>query len=146
MGNQNNKPIPYSFGMAVFIIAVLTLLDTVGCIVLAVGAYIFTKKGHSGLGIALVITNFIAPDMLPCVDEIFGVVAFVIPFMQNCKQGNNIIDSAKASVNSAKQYKQTGNDYIQKSEDVASKIGIPRNQNIDYNSDYYDDNNYYDRS
>lgn len=143
--NQNNQVEPYSLGTAICIIAALALFDTVGCIVLVIGAYIFTKKGHQGLGVALAITNIVVPDILPCVDEIFGVVAVVIPYMQSRKEGKGVGESIQASIDSARQYKQTSNDYIQKSEKVAQKIGVPRNQNIDYDSDYYDDD-YYDRS
>lgn len=143
--NQNNQVEPYSIGKVILIVAVLTLFDTVGCVVLVIGAYIFTKKGHAGLGMALAVTNIIAPDALPAVDEIFGIIAVVVPFMQSRKAGKGVIESAKASVDSARQYNQTSNDYIQKSEKVASKIGVPRNQNIDYDSDYSNDN-YYDES
>ena len=143
--NQNNQPEPYSFGKVVLIVAVLTLLDSVGCIVLVIGAYIFTKKGHAGLGMALAVTNIIAPDALPAVDEIFGIIAVVVPYMKSRKEGKSVGESVKASIDSARQYKQTSNDYVQKSEKVANKIGVPRNQGIDYDSDYYD-NNYYDES
>lgn len=144
--NQNNQVEPYSLGVTIGIIVVLALFDTVGCVILTIGAYIFTKKGHAGLGIALVITNFIIPDMLPYVDELFGIVAFVVPFMQSRKQGKGVIESAKAGMNSAKQYQQTSNNYIRKSEEVKNKIGIPSNQSVDNGGEYYGDNNYYDES
>lgn len=143
--NQNNQVQPYSLGAAIGIIAVLALIDTVGCIVLVIGAYIFTKKGHHGLGVALAITNIIVPDALPFVDEIFGVIAVVIPYMKSREEGKSVGESVQASIDSARQYNQTRDDYIQKSEKVAQKIGVPQNQNIDYDSDYYDDD-YYDRS
>lgn len=143
--NQNNQVEPYSLGAAIGIIAVLALIDTVGCVVLVIGAYIFTKKGHQGLGVALAITNIIVPDALPFVDEIFGVIVVVIPYMKSREEGKSLGESIQASVDSARQYKQTSNDYIRKSEKVAQKIGVPQNQNIDYDSDYYDDD-YYDRS
>lgn len=143
--NQNNQVEPYSLGAAIGIIAVLALIDTVGCVVLVIGAYIFTKKGHQGLGVALAITNIIVPDALPFVDEIFGVIAVVIPYMKSREEGKSVGESVQASIDSARQYKQTSNDYIRKSEKVAQKIGVPQNQNIDYDSDYYDDD-YYDRS
>lgn len=147
MGNQiqNNKPEPYSLGKAIGIIVVLALFDTVGCIILTIGAYIFTKKGHAGLGIALVITNLVVPDALPYVDELFSIVAFVVPFMNSRKQGKGMIESTKAGLNSARQYNKTSNDYIQKSEKVVSKINSPYNQNIDYNSENYR-NDYNSRS
>lgn len=143
--NQNNQVEPYSLGAAIGIIAVLALIDTVGCVVLVIGAYIFTKKGHQGLGVALAITNIIVPDALPFVDEIFGVIVVVIPYMKSREEGKSLGESIQASVDSARQYNQTRDDYIQKSEKVAQKIGVPQNQNIDYDSDYYDDD-YYDRS
>lgn len=143
--NQNNQVEPYSLGKVIVIVAVLTLLDTVGCIVLVVGAYIFTKKGHAGLGIALAVTNIIAPDALPAVDEIFGIIAVVVPYMKSREEGKSVVDSVKASINSAQQYANTSNDYIKKSEKVANKIGVPRNQEINYDSDDYNDN-YYDES
>lgn len=144
--NQNNQVEPYSLGMAIGIIAVLALFDTVGCVVLVIGAYIFTKKGHQGLGVALAITNVIIPDALPLVDEIFGIIVVVIPYMKSREEGKSVGESIQASVDSARQYKQTGNDYIQKSEKVAQKIGASRNQSVDYDEDYYEDDNYYDRS
>ena len=143
--NQNNQVEPYSLGKAILIIAVLTLFDTVGCVVLVIGAYIFTKKGHAGLGLALAVTNIIAPDALPAVDEIFGIIAVVVPYMKSRNEGKSVVDSVKSSISSAQQYANTSNDYIQKSEKVANKIGVPRNQGIDY--DYESNNdNYYDRS
>lgn len=151
MGNQiqnqnpNNQPEPYTIGKAILIIAVLALFDTVGCIVLIVGAYIFTKKGHAGLGMALAVTNIIIPDALPLVDEIFGIIVVVVPYMKSREQGKGVIESVKASVDSAQQYQQTGSDYIQKSEEVMSKIGVPQNQNINYDAENYN-NDYYDRS
>ncbi len=78
--NPNNKVEPYSFGTTVGIIIVLSLLDTVGCIVSIVGAYIFKKKGHQGLAVALAVINIISPDALPVVDEIFGIIAIIIPY------------------------------------------------------------------
>lgn len=143
--NQNNQVEPYSLGKVVLIVAALTLLDTVGCIVLVVGAYIFTKKGHKGLGVALAVVNIIAPDALPAVDEIFGVIAVVIPYMQSRKEGKGVGESLQAGIDSARQYQQTSTDYVEKSEKVASKIGVPRNQSVDYDSDY-DNNDYYDES
>lgn len=143
--NQNNQVQPYSLGAAIGIIAVLALFDTVGCVVLVIGAYIFTKKGHQGLGVALAITNIIVSDALPFVDEIFGVIGVVIPYMKSREEGKSVGESVQASIDSARQYIQTRDDYIQKSEKVAQKIGVPQNQNIDYDSDYYDDD-YYDRS
>ncbi|MDE6673134.1 MAG: hypothetical protein K2K16_13250 [Ruminococcus sp.] len=143
--NQNNQVEPYSLGKVIVIVAVLTLLDTVGCIVLVVGAYIFTKKGHAGLGMALAVTNIIAPDALPAVDEIFGIIAVVVPYMKSREEGKSVGESIKASVDSAQQYARTSDNYIQKSEKVAEKIGVPQNQEINYNSDSYNDN-YYDES
>ena len=125
--NQNNQVEPYTIGKAIVIIAALTLLDTVGCIVLVIGAYIFTKKGHAGLGLALAVANIIAPDALPVVDEIFGIVAVVVPYMKSREQGKSIGQS------------------IQKSQEVAQNINIPKSQGVDYNADC-DSNDYYDRS
>ncbi|MBD5158723.1 MAG: hypothetical protein HDT23_00490 [Ruminococcus sp.] len=143
--NQNNQVEPYSLGKVIVIVAVLTLLDTVGCIVLVVGAYIFTKKGHAGLGMALAVTNIFAPDALPAVDEIFGIIAVVVPYMKSREDGKSVGESIKASVDSAQQYARKSDNYIQKSEKVAEKIGVPRNQEINYDSDSYNDN-YYDES
>lgn len=143
--NQNNQVEPYSFGKAVLIIVVLTLFDTVGCVVLVIGAYIFTKKGHAGLGMALAVTNIFAPDALPAVDEIFGIIAVVVPYMKSREEGKSVGESIKASVDSAQQYARTSDNYIQKSEKVANKIRVPRNQEINYDSESYNDN-YYDES
>lgn len=126
--NPNNKPEPYSFSKAILIIIALALFDTVSYIVLVVGAYIFTKKGHTGIGMALAITNIIAPDAMPVVDEIFGSAVVVIPYIKSHEQGKSVGKSIQAGVDSVRQYKQTSNDYIQKSEQVASKIGVLRNQ------------------
>lgn len=143
--NQNNQVQPYSLGKAICIIAVLALFDTVGCVVLVIGAYIFTKKGHAGLGLALAVANIIAPDALPVVDEIFGIVAVVVPYMKSREQGKSIGQSIQSSVDSARQYNETSNDYIQKSQEIAQNINIPKSQGVDYNADC-DSNDYYDRS
>lgn len=151
MGNQiqnrnGNKQVePYTFSKAILIIVALTLFDTVGCVVLVIGAYIFTKKGHAGLGLALAVANIIAPDALPVVDEIFGIVVVVVPYMKSREQGNSIGQSIQSSVDSARQYNETSNDYIQKSQEIAQNINIPKSQGVDYNADC-DSNDYYDRS
>lgn len=143
--NPNNQVEPYTLGKVIIIVVALTLLDTFGCFVLVVGGYIFTKKGHAGLGMTLAVVNIIAPDALPAVDEIFGIVVVIIPYMKSRDEGKSVGESIQSSIDSARQYKKTKNDYIQKSNKIASKIGVPRNQNIDYDSDY-SNNNYYDES
>lgn len=66
---------PFSLPVAIGIIVVLSALDTVGCVVLIIGSFIFAKMGHKGLGIALALANCVVPDMLPGIDEVFGIVA-----------------------------------------------------------------------
>lgn len=56
---------PFSLPIAIGIIVVLSALDTVGCVVLIIGSFIFAKMGHKGLGIALALANCVVPDMLP---------------------------------------------------------------------------------
>ncbi len=145
MSNKNNEVEPYSFGMTAFIVIGLSLLDTVGGIVLLVGTYIFMKKGHTGLSVALVIANFVVPDILPAVDEIFTVIIFVCTYNKNRAEGKSISESVKASKQAVQQYSETSRDYIQKSEKVVNKIRVPQNQEIDYDSNYYD-NDYYNKS
>ena len=40
---------PFSLPVAIGIIVVLSALDTVGCVVLIIGSFIFAKMGHKGL-------------------------------------------------------------------------------------------------
>ena len=132
--NSNNKQVePYSIGAAIGIIVLLCALDTVGCIVSIIGAYIFMKKGHQGLALALALINFVSPDALPVVDEIFGVVTIVIPYFKNRSEGKSVTESVKASVDSSKQYKQ-----------VVNKINASVNQQVNYSNDNYEDNDYED--
>ena len=48
---------PFSLPIAIGIIVVLSALDTVGCVVLIIGSFIFAKMGHKGLGIALALVS-----------------------------------------------------------------------------------------
>lgn len=77
---------PYSVFTAAVILLVLGVLDTVGCVVLTIAAFVFMKKGHKGLSMLLALTNFVIPDALPLVDEIGGVVAVVLPMYMNWKK------------------------------------------------------------
>ncbi len=143
--NSNNKQVePYSIGAAIGIIVLLCALDTVGCIVSIIGAYIFMKKGHQGLALALALINFVSPDALPVVDEIFGVVTIVIPYFKNRSEGKSVTESVKASVDSSKQYKNSKVQAIQKSEQVVNKINASVNQQVNYSNDNYEDNDYED--
>jgi|GEM_PF-5377389 len=70
---------PYSIISAALILLVLGLVDTVGCVVLIIAAFVFVKKGHKGLGALCALTNCVIPDALPLVDEAAGIIAVVLP-------------------------------------------------------------------
>ncbi len=80
--NMINK-IPLS--KAIIIILILTVLDTFTCVALLIGSYIFAKKGQKGLAMALCVVNFVMPDALPLVDEIFQFVAVAVPVYKQLK-------------------------------------------------------------
>lgn len=76
---------PYSIFAVAIITLILGVVDTVGCVVLVISAFVFMKKGHKGLSFLLTLTNFIIPDALPLVDEIAGVVTVVLPMYMDWK-------------------------------------------------------------
>lgn len=104
MNNQNKQVEPYSFLKAALIVVALSIFDTFGCVVLLIGGFIFSKKGHTGLAIALAAANFIVPDALPVIDELFTVVAVVIPIYQNYKAGKSLGESVSSGINSYNEY------------------------------------------
>lgn len=80
--NMKNK---ISLSKAIIIILLLIVLDTFTCVALLIGSYIFAKKGQKGLAMALCVVNFVMPDALPLVDEIFQFVAVAVPVYKQLK-------------------------------------------------------------
>lgn len=145
--SKNNAVEPYSIGKCLVIITVLALFDTVGCIVLLVGSYVFMKKGHQGLAIALAVTNIIIPDALPCVDEIFQIIVVVVPIYRGYKNGDSVGQIAKDVVKSQREYSSQRNKAVNVSQKVSNVIGGQDNNYGSYDEDYdeeyidmYDDN------
>ncbi len=101
---QNNVE-SYSFLKCAIIVVALTLLDSVGCIVLLVGTIIYTKKGQHGLAMALCIANCVVPDVMPAVDEIFNIIVFAVPAYIRYEKTGSIFESIKAGAESYKGYK-----------------------------------------
>lgn len=145
--SKNNAVEPYSIGKCLVIITVLALFDTVGCIVLLAGSYVFMKKGHQGLAIALAVTNIIIPDALPCVDEIFQIIVVVVPIYRGYKNGDSVGQIAKDVVKSQREYSSQRNKAVNVSQKVSNVIGGQDNNYGSYDEDYdeeyidmYDDN------
>lgn len=141
--SKNNAVEPYSIGKCLVIITVLALFDTVGCIVLLVGSYVFMKKGHQGLAIALAVTNIIIPDALPCVDEIFQIIVVVVPIYRGYKNGDSVGQIAKDVVKSQREYSSQRNKAVNVSQKVSNVIGGQDNNYSSYDEEYidmYDDN------
>ncbi len=145
--SKNNAVEPYSIGKCLIIITVLALFDTVGCIVLLVGSYVFIKKGHQGLAIALAVTNIIIPDALPCVDEIFQIIVVVVPIYRGYKNDDSVGQIAKDVVKSQREYSSQRNKAVNVSQKVSNVIGGQDNNYGSYDEDYdeeyidmYDDN------
>lgn len=145
--SKNNAVEPYSIGKCLVIITVLALFDTVGCIVLLVGSYVFMKKGHQGLAIALAVTNIIIPDALPCVDEIFQIIVVVVPIYRGYKNDDSVGQIAKDVVKSQREYSSQRNKAVNVSQKVSNVIGGQDNNYGSYDEDYdeeyidmYDDN------
>ena len=84
---------PFSLPVAIGIIVVLSALDPVGCVGLIIGIFIFAKMGHKGLGIALALANCVVPDMLPGIDEVFGIVATGGTLLHDYKKGESLPNS-----------------------------------------------------
>ena len=121
MVNQPKEFKPFSFGTAALILILCTLFDTVGCVVLLIGGYIFSKKGHNGLAIAMVVANFIVPDALPAIDELFTLVAVVVPMWKRYQETGSIKMSAMAGAKGLKEYGS-----------AKKKSGIQKEKSIDY--------------
>ena len=83
---MNNK-IPIS--KAIIIILLLTILDTFTGVALLIGSYIYAKKVRKGLAMALCAVNFVIPDILPLVDEIFQLVVVAVPVYKQLKADKN---------------------------------------------------------
>lgn len=77
-----------SLPKTIIIVLLLAVLDTFTGIALLIGSYIFAKKGQKGLAMALCVVNFIAPDTLPLVDEIFQLITVAIPVYKQLKSDN----------------------------------------------------------
>lgn len=146
--SKNNQVEPYSIGKCIVIITILALLDTFGCIVLLVGSYIFMKKGHQGLSIALAVTNIVIPDALPCVDEIFQIIVIVVPIYKGYKNGDSVGKIAKDVINSEREYNSQKKKAVNVSQKVSNVIGGQDNNYNSYDEGYdeeyiedmYDDN------
>ena len=122
MGNQTfidyiktpvNGVKPYSILTAALIALVLGLLDTVGCVVLIIAAFVFIKKGHRGLGFLLAGVNIVIPDALPLVDEIAGLVAVILPLYIEWKKHGNIADGVVGAIESQQEYNDTKDNYTE---------------------------------
>ena len=70
---------------AIIIILILTVLDTFTWVTLLIGSCIFAEKYQKGLAMALCVVNFVMPDALPLVDEIFQFVAVAVPVYKQLK-------------------------------------------------------------
>lgn len=105
-------PVPVAIGIAV----VLTLIDTVGCVVLLIAGYVFVKKGHQGMAMLLAITNLVIPDALPVVDEAIQIVIVVVPVYRGYKKVQagqaNIADVALDVINSTQTYYNNAESYM----------------------------------
>ena len=88
----------------VLIALALTLLDTVTGVALVIGAIAFYFGGHRGLAWALVAVNLVAPDMLPFVDEIFGIIAVAVPTLITWHKTKNLRKTAETARQSRNQY------------------------------------------
>lgn len=144
--NQVNQVEPYTIGKALIIVVLLAALDTFGCVVLLIGGYIFSKKGHTGLAIALAVANFIVPDMLPVVDEIFTVIAVVVPIYQSYKSGEDLKTSVTKGVESYQQYNSDKKKYnLNPAKNTLTDCNYDNDNyddNYDCDNDYYDDDDY----
>lgn len=96
---------PFSLPIAIGIIVVLSALDTVGCVVLIIGSFIFAKMGHKGLGIALALANCVVPDMLPGIDEVFGIVATGGTLLHDYKKGESLPNSIVHAIDAKDVYR-----------------------------------------
>lgn len=95
---------PYPFFTAAAIVVALALFDTVGCVVLLIGAYIFMKKGHTGLAVALSVVNIISPDAIPLVDECFQVIVVLLPIYKSYQESQNALTAIQDGVSSYAEY------------------------------------------
>lgn len=116
---------PFSLPIAIGIIVVLSALDTVGCVVLIIGSFIFAKMGHKGLGIALALANCVVPDMLPGIDEVFGIVATGGTLLHDYKKGESLPNSIVHAIDAKDVYRNCSEEYedmdvLQIAQNVAS--------------------------
>lgn len=116
---------PFSLPVAIGIIVVLSALDTVGCVVLIIGSFIFAKMGHKGLGIALALANCVVPDMLPGIDEVFGIVATGGTLLHDYKKGESLPNSIVHAIDAKDVYRNCSEEYenmdvLQIAQNVAS--------------------------
>ena len=102
---------PYSIFAAAGIALVLGLIDTVGCVVLIIAAFVFVSKGHRGLGMLLAVTNFVFPDALPLVDEAASIAAVILPLYMEWKKSGNIGETVTKTIESKQEYEQTRSQY-----------------------------------
>ena len=116
---------PFSLPVAIGMIVVLSALDTVGCVVLIIGSFIFVKMGHKGLGIALALANCVVPDMLPAIDEVFGIVVTGGTLLHDYKKGESLPNSIVHAIDAKDVYRNCSEEYedmdvLQIAQNVAS--------------------------
>lgn len=111
-----NGVTPIPVPLAIGIVAILALIDTVGCVVLIIAGYVFVKKGHQGIGILLALTNCIIPDALPLVDEAIGIVLVLVPAYRGYKKIQagqaNIADVALDVMDNTQTYQNNAENYM----------------------------------
>ena len=88
----------------IVIVVACCLLDTVTCVLLLVGSFIFVKAGSKGMGIALMLCNIVMPDALPFVDEIFNVIVVAIPMIKEYQQSKDLKKTLQAGMDSHSEY------------------------------------------
>ncbi len=102
---------PYSILTVILITLALGVIDTVGCVVLIIAAFVFVKKGHKGLGLLLALTNCIIPDALPLVDEAAGIIAVAVPLYTSWKKTKNVAGTVVNTIESHQEYQNNKENY-----------------------------------
>lgn len=126
---------PYTLGKAALILIALTLLDTFGCVVLLIGSYIYMKKGHTGLAMALCVTNLVIPDALPVADEIFQLIAIGMPLYKSYKEGQDAGTAINNAIESYKGYDSAKN--MDRIDLIQATINAGNNNEPVYNEPVY---------
>ena len=102
MDKSQFTTMPYSKGKSAVIIIVLILLDYFLCVPLLIASYIFMKKGHAALAIALCIANACV-DCLPFVDEVLQIILVAVPIYKAFQNEEGFVPTMRDIFDSGKE-------------------------------------------